>query len=90
MPTDAGTFAEAKVRLAKVAQYIATFRLAAVAPYLSEAKCKPGLGFPVAPFTFNSPMLYCTSCLYFQIANDTGPFLWLMPSTTCLQECLSR
>ena len=34
VPTDAGTFAEAKVRLAKVAQYIATFRLAAVAPYL--------------------------------------------------------
>ena len=33
-PTDAGTFAGAKVRLAKVAQYIATFRLAAVAPYL--------------------------------------------------------
>ena len=33
-PTDAGTFAEAKVRLAKIAQYIAIFRLAAVAPYL--------------------------------------------------------
>ena len=33
-PTDAGTFAGAKVRLAKIAQYIAIFRLAAVAPYL--------------------------------------------------------
>ena len=33
-PTDAGTFAVAKVRLAKIAQYIAIFRLSAVAPYL--------------------------------------------------------
>ena len=33
-PTDAGTFAGAKVRLAKIAQCIAIFRLSAVAPYL--------------------------------------------------------
>ena len=34
MPTDTVTFAVAKVRLAKIAQYIAIFQLAAVAPYL--------------------------------------------------------
>ena len=44
-PTDAGTFAGAKVRLAKVAQYIATFRLTAVAPYLlAPAKRKAAVG----------------------------------------------
>ena len=40
VPTDAGTFAGAKVRLAKIAQCIAIFRLSAVAPYLSVAKRK--------------------------------------------------
>ena len=37
-PTDTGTFAVAKVRLAKIAQYIAIFRLLAVAPYLNASE----------------------------------------------------
>ena len=44
VPTDSGTFAVAKVRLVKIAQYIAIFQFAAVAPYLSTAKRKVAVG----------------------------------------------
>ena len=37
-PTDAGGFAGAQPRLAKIAQYIAIFRLSAVAPYLNASE----------------------------------------------------
>ena len=46
-PTDASGFAGAQPRLAKTAQYIAIFRLAAVAPYLlAPVKCKATVGSP--------------------------------------------
>ena len=63
MPTDAGTFAEAKVRLAKIAQYIAIFRLTAVAPYLSVAKRKAAVGcwHPPPLLHLIELMLYCIS-----------------------------
>ena len=40
-----GGFAGAQPRLAKIAQYIAIFRLSAVAPYLNEVKCKARVGY---------------------------------------------
>ena len=48
-PTDAGGFAGAQPRLAKIAQYIAIFRLIAVAPYLNLLNVRRGwaIGSPV-------------------------------------------
>ena len=40
-----GGFAGAQPRLAKTAQYIAVFRLRAVAPYLSVVKRKARVGY---------------------------------------------